>query len=182
VRYRQYTHNQSVIEVMLNQVLGPAGSGTVARAGAQIIAATAILGCGWALWRLRAMPADTVAFGRGIALVLALTVLVVPMYAPYNQVLLLPAILLLVRERAAFASRSIGLRLGYLACTFAGCWQWIASFVLSIGYLLGFRAWALSRWQWPLFATFALPVLVFALILLDVYGVRGRTTPEAGQS
>src|ERR1700692_4470832 len=45
-RYRQYTQNQSVIEVMLNQVLGSVASGTVGRIGAHLIAASAVLACG----------------------------------------------------------------------------------------------------------------------------------------
>jgi len=167
-KYRQYTQNQSVIEVMLNQVLGSVASGTVGRIGAQLIAAIAVLACGSMLWRLRANQTDTEGFGCGTALVLALTVLVVPMYAPYNQLLLLPAILLLVRDRTFFTSRSRPLRVGYVAGIFALTWQWIASAILSAIYLLGAPGWALSRWQWPFFATFALPVLVFVLIFLEV--------------
>jgi hypothetical protein len=119
------------------------------------------------LWRLRANRADTEGFGSGTALVLALTVLVVPMYAPYNQLLLLPATLLLVRDRRFFALRSRPLRFGYVAGIFALTWQWIASVTLGAIYLLGAPGWALSRWQWPFFSTFALPVLVFVLIFLE---------------
>ncbi|MHB8215284.1 MAG: glycosyltransferase family 87 protein [Candidatus Sulfotelmatobacter sp.] len=167
-KYRHYTQSQSVIEVMLNQVLGSTASGTVGRIGAQLIAAIAVLACGLMFWRLRANRADTEEFGSGTALVLAVTVLVVPMYAPYNQLLLLPAVLLLVRDRRFFTSRSLPLRFGYVAGIFALTWQWIASAILSAIYLLGASGWALSRWQWPFFATFALPVLVFVLIFLEV--------------
>jgi hypothetical protein len=103
-----------------------------------------------------------------------LTVLVVPMYAPYNQVLLLPAILVLARDRTLFMSRSRGVRFLYLAGAFALAWQWIASLSLSCAYLLGWRAWAISAWKVPFFATFSLPVFVFAVILLDVQGAQLR--------
>jgi Glycosyltransferase family 87 len=176
-RYRQYTHNQSVLEVILNQVLGPAASGTFGRIGALLIAAIAVLASGSMVWNLRANRAETAELSRGTALVLALTVLVVPMYAPYNQVLLLPAILFLLRDRTFFASRSRGLRFGYVATIFGGTWQWIASFTLSIVYLAGFPAWAVSRWQWPFFATFALPVLVFALIFFGCVGHARQSDP-----
>jgi hypothetical protein len=43
-------------------------------------------------------------------------------------------------------------------------WQWAASLGLTVVYLLISRARALAGWQWPFFATFALPVWVFALI------------------
>jgi hypothetical protein len=153
-QYRRYTQNQSVLLVPWEY------SG--------IVIAAAGLVCAYLLWRLRGEPADAENFGQATSLVLALTVLVVPMYAPYNQVLLLPAILVLVRRRAFFTSRSRGVRFLYLTAAFALAWQWIASLTLSVVYLLGSRAWALSAWKTPFFATFSLPVFVFALILLQV--------------
>ena len=119
---------------------------------------------------MRGEIADVAPFGLALALVMALTVLVVPMYAPYNQVLLLPAILVLARDRTFFTSRSRALRFAYVAGTFALAWQWIASLSLSGVYLLGAPAWALAGWKWPFFATFTLPVLIFALILMDESG------------
>lgn len=162
-QYHKYTQNQSVIEVMLNQVLGPVASGTAARFGAQILAVTATFACGPLFWKLRRQQADTSGFNAATALALALTVLVIPMYAPYNQVLFLPAILLLVRERAAFVSRSHVRRWAYGTGALLLAWQWAASLGLTVVYLLGLRAWALEGWRWPFFATFALPVWVFAL-------------------
>ncbi len=167
-QYRQYTQSQSVIEVLLNQLLGPGASGTFNRVCAQFIVALAGLACGWKLWNIRRSQANSKEFGSATALVLALTILVAPMYAPYNQVLLLPAILVLVRNWLEVASPGRSRRLSYLALMFAGVWQWIATLTLSTVYLLGYSAWALYRWKWPFFATFALPVLVFALILMEV--------------
>jgi hypothetical protein len=153
-QYHRYTQNLSVLLVPWEY------SG--------ILIAAAMLACGFFLWRIRGEPAESGNFGLATSLVLALTVLVVPMYAPYNQVLLLPSILVLVRDRTSFTSRSGGVRFLYLAAAFAVAWQWIASLSLSAAYLLGWRAWALSAWKVPFFATFSLPVFVFALILLDV--------------
>jgi hypothetical protein len=162
-QYHRYTQNQSVLEVMLNQVAGPVASGTVGRIGGQVLAALAVLACGQVLWKLREEKADASGFGCATALVVALTVLVVPMYAPYNQVLLLPAILLLVRERVAFISRSPTRRLAFWVGAFLVGWQWAASLGLTVIYLLASRDWALEGWRWPFFATFALPVWVFAM-------------------
>jgi hypothetical protein len=170
-QYHQYTQNQSVLEVILNQVLGSAAGGSVANVGAQILSAIAVLACVPVLWKVRGERPDAREFACAISLVLALTVLIVPMYAPYNQVLLLPAILLLVRERAFFVSRSRLLRMGYAMGIFALAWQWIATLSLSAIHMWN-PTWALSRWQWPFFATFALPVLVFVLILLDAQRMR----------
>jgi hypothetical protein len=153
-QYHRYTQNQSVLLVPWEY------------SGILIVAA--VLGCAFYLWRLRGEPSEAEKFGLATSLVLALTVLVVPMYAPYNQVLLLPAILVLVRDRTLFRSRSRGVRFLYLTAVFALAWQWIASLSLCAAYLLGWRAWALSAWKVPFFATFSLPVFVFALIFLDV--------------
>jgi len=97
-----------------------------------------------------------------------LTVLVVPMFAPYNQVLLLPAVFMLARDRTFFTSQSRALRFVFLAAAFALAWQWIASLGLSAVYLFGSTEWALSGWKWPFLATFTLPVLIFVLTFLDV--------------
>jgi hypothetical protein len=165
-QYHRYTQNQSVLLVPWEY------SG--------ILIAAAVLACGFYLWRLRGEPAAAENFGLATSLVLALTVLVVPMYAPYNQVLLLPAILVLVRDRALFTSRSGGVRFLCLTAAFALAWQWIASLSLSAAYLVGWRGWALSAWKVPFFATFSLPVFVFALIFLDVQAaLRPPRVPES---
>jgi hypothetical protein len=157
-QYHRYTQNQSVLDQLFPW--GFAG---------KILAAAAVLACALSLWRMRRESVDLENFGRAAALVMALTVLVVPMYAPYNQVLLLPAILVLVRDRKFFTSRSIAVRFVYLATAFALAWQWIASLSLSGVYLFGARTWALDGWKWPFLATFTLPVFVFALVFLDAY-------------
>jgi len=159
-RYHRYTQNQSVL--------------LVPWAFSGILVAVAVLACVFFLWKLRGEPAASEEFGSAIALVLALTVLVVPMYAPYNQLLMLPAMLVLVRERSLFISRPRGVRFLHLAALFALVWQWIASFTLCGAYLFASPVWALTGWKLPFFATFALPVLVFALIFLDVQGSRLR--------
>jgi MFS family permease len=86
------------------------------------------------------------------------------MYAPYNQVLLLPAILVLVRERSELLSPSRVRRWAYGVGAVLLGWQWAASLGLTLIYLLVSRAGALEGWKWPFFTTFALPVWVFALI------------------
>jgi hypothetical protein len=163
--YHRYTQNQSVLDQ-----LAPWGF------AGKVLAAAAVLGCTIFLWRLRQLRADAEEFGGAAALVMALTVLVVPMSAPYNQVLLVPVVLELVRGRAKFLgpSRSRNRRLAYLAGALLVGWQWIASLSLSAAYLAGAQAWALAHWTWPFFATFALPVWLFALVYICVREELGR--------
>ncbi|HZW81368.1 MAG TPA: glycosyltransferase family 87 protein [Candidatus Deferrimicrobiaceae bacterium] len=154
-QYHRYTQNQSVLDQLVPW--GFAG---------KILALAAVVGCAFFLRKVRRQPGDAADFGEATALVMALTVLVVPMYAPYNQVLLVPAILVLVRDRKMFLSRIR--RFAYLVGVLVVGWEWAASLSLSAIYLVGTRAWAMERWKWPFLATFALPVWVFALIFFCV--------------
>ncbi len=178
-QYHDYTQNQSVLEVILNQLLGAMSGGNLGRIGGQILAALAVLACVPALWKLRREQADTSGFSAATALTLVLTVLVIPMYAPYNQILLLPAVLLLVRDRTAFVSQSRMRRLVYGAGVLLVGWQWAASFALTLLYFLVSRASALAGWRLPFFATFALPVWVFALTFFYAQDALRSAAPTA---
>ncbi len=156
-QYHEYTHNESVLDELFNWMVG--------RFGGDLLAVLAVLMAGLALWTVRKQPASSPEFGCALALVLALTVLIVPMYAPYNQVLLLPAILSLVRERPALVLSSRAARIVYAAAALALAWQWIASIGLTVTWLAS-PVEALKMWKLPFYATFTLPVLVFALALL----------------
>jgi Glycosyltransferase family 87 len=157
--YRQYTGSQSVLDQLVNWELGPRGG--------EILAALAVLACGALLWRLGSHAFASESFGHAIALVMALTVLIVPMYAPYNQVLLVPAILLLVRERKDLTSNSRPMRMIYALGIFVFAWPWLASLMLTMVCRFS-RTSAMAAWKLPLYATFALPVLVFMLTLICV--------------
>jgi hypothetical protein len=163
-KYHRYTQNQSVLEV-----LAPWGY------SGKVLAGVAVLASVYILWKLRDKTADTAEFGTATALVLSLTVLVVPMYAPYNQVLLLPAILVVARDRAMFLSRSRSWRWSYLLGALLVGWQWAASLNLSACYLVGARSWALEHWTLPFFSTFAVPVWIFALNFLVLKTSGGET-------
>ena len=162
-QYRQYTHNESVLDQLFNWIAG--------RFAGDILAILTVFICAIVLWTARKSPAISPEFGRALALVLALTVLIVPMYAPYNQVLLLPAILSLVRERPELAAGSRSARFAYAAAALALAWQWIASMALSVTWLIS-PLQALKMWKLPFYATFSLPVLVFTLALLSAYHQR----------
>jgi hypothetical protein len=155
-QYHQYTHNESVLDQLVDWLPGSHEG--------EVLAVIACLASALLLWKLRKDAPGSTGFAGALAVVLALTVLVVPMYAPYNQVLLLPAILFLARDQAAsiVESRSVA-PVSWLA-GLALAWQWIASLGLSALWFLSPNA-ALNGWKAPLYATFTLPVLVFLLAL-----------------
>lgn len=158
-QYHQYTQNESVLDQLVNWALGSYGG--------DILAALASFVSALLLWKLRREASGSAGFAGALAVVLSLTVLVVPMYAPYNQALLLPAILFLAREQAE--SRSGG-PLNW-AAGLALAWQWIASLGLSALWFISHDA-ALGGWKAPFYATFALPVLLFAAAILAAWHPR----------
>jgi hypothetical protein len=157
--YHNYTGNQSVLDQLVNWQLG--------RLGGSALSGIVVLISGIVLWRIRTDAHTSENFGRAIALVIALTVLVVPMFAPYNQVLLLPSILLLAKEGARLTSSSLLVRTAYALGVFAIAWAWLASIGLTVVWFIS-RSAAMGGWKLPLYATFDLPILVFVLTLVSV--------------
>ena len=157
-RYREYTNSESVLDQLVDWSLGPFG-GT-------ILASLAVLRSAVLLWRLRHEREGSQSFGMSVVLVLALTVLIIPMYSPYNQVLLLPAILWLVKESRSLLSSSPAVRIAYAATGLALAWQWMASSGLSAMWFAS-SSFALRGWKLPFYAILAFPVLMFALTLLS---------------
>ncbi|HET9408697.1 MAG TPA: glycosyltransferase 87 family protein [Candidatus Sulfotelmatobacter sp.] len=157
--YHQYTHNESVLDLLVNGLLG--------RFGGDILAGMAVGLTAIVLWRGRNENLEAEQFGRQLALVLALTVLIVPMFAPYNQVLLLPSILSLWRERTRVMTGAASVRVLFVAGLVAVVWPWIATITLTAIWFASHDR-ALELWKLPLYSTFALPVLVFALSVVSI--------------
>lgn len=162
--YRRYTGNKSIIEVLTASAVGAENVASSAISTALMILAIAMTGI--LLWKLKKKSYDRESFAGAIALALALTVVIVPMYAPYNQVLLLPSILLLVKRRQMFLSGPWLHRALYWVGGALLMWQWAASATVALVYCGGRHVEALELWRWPLFSTFLLPVWIFGLTLL----------------
>ena len=155
--YRSYTDAVSVLDKLV-----PAPWGMLLR----ILAAAATLHVGW---KNRRLAEDTHAFAATASLVLAVTVIVIPSYALYNQVMLLPAVLLLVRERQSIWDRSFAARGLLILVAVLLFWPWLASAVLAgLSFLLPpevvQRAWAVPGWT-----ALSLPAGVAALMLAHGY-------------
>ena len=155
--YHRYTQNQSVVVILFGSFFGHA------------IEAASVLATAVCLWRIRKEPAATADFGRAFALVLALTVLIVPMFAPYNQVLLLPAVLALALSEASNYPVLPAIRLARRVGAFLLLWQWIAAFALTLIYLCLSPAFSLRHWALPFYANFVFPVFAFGLALLNAW-------------
>jgi Glycosyltransferase family 87 len=165
-QYHQYTQNQSVLVWMFGSI-----------AGRIFEAASAIL-CAMCIWRLRRQPATSPAFGRALSLVLALTVLIVPMFAPYNQVLLIPALLALLQSETSHDPVLPAIHLARAVGGVLVVWPWIATIGLTLACLWLTPAGRERVWPMPFYSNFMAPIFIFGLALLNTWGSHTRTLRE----
>lgn len=160
--YQQYVQNQSVLTSLFGVTAG------------RILGALCFLTCAVCLWRLRRASASSAAFGRAVGLVLALTVVIVPMSALYNQILLAPAILALLRSESSGERILPSIRRARAVGWFLLAWPWIATIGLSIASF-GLTPELRQRvWPMPFYSILMLPMFVFGLALLDTWTSESR--------
>jgi hypothetical protein len=82
-------------------------------------------------WKNRRLTPDAPAFAATVSLALAVTATVIPSYALYNQAMLLPALLILVRERHLIWHRNRLSRLLLSLAVMLLLWPWLASIALA---------------------------------------------------
>ena len=173
-QYHQYTQNQSVLVFMFGSVIG------------RILEAPSVIACAACVWQVRRDPADSAEFGRATAVVLALTVVVVPMFAPYNQVLLVPAVLALVRSTTSKTPILPAVKLACMVGAVLLVWPWIATLGLTVAHFClapERRNLLWSAWQLPLYSNFVVPIFAFGLALVDAWlnPVRGLRDAAAAE-
>jgi hypothetical protein len=161
-QYHRYTQNQSVPAVMFGTVAG------------RILSVLSVLACAVCVWRLRAESASTEAFGRATSLVMALTILIIPMSALYNQVLLAPAILALLWSESSGEPVLPAVRLARAAGAILLVWPWIATLGLSLAYFWLRSAPPQPLSLMPFYSSFMVPVFVFGLALLNTWTSQPR--------
>jgi hypothetical protein len=122
-----------------------------------------------ACWRERRQEANSGSFAFLLSMVLAVTILLVPTSAQYNQVFLIPALLLLVKERRTIWRRGIVNRVLFAVTMGLVLWPWLASTALAgLSFVLPQET--LERaWAAPIWTTVQIPVAVTALMLLHYY-------------
>ncbi len=114
--YRQYTGGAgSLLDVLVTPGLG------------KILAVAAVIAVAIAGWSVRRAPHDSAAFSTMLALVLAVTLVIVPTFAAYNQVLLLPAAFLIAASWRDLWRRNRVTRLACGVGVLVVGWPWLAS-------------------------------------------------------
>lgn len=150
--YLDYAAGGSLLEDMLAPRAGIAV--------AYLIAIALALLC----WRRRHWSAEDPRFRETVCLVLAVTVIVIPMFPPHYQLLLLPGALLLLRYRHQLWLEGMVGRVLLLLAAFCLFWQWVSAAVLVPASLLGINV--EKAWHLPLWTTVLLPIPLAACLLL----------------
>ena len=155
--YRQYTGGAgSLLEVLTTPLLG------------RVLAYIAVLAVAVTGWYVRRAAGDSAAFSAMLALVLAVTLVIVPTFAPYNQVLLLPAVFLIAASWRNLWSRS---RLTRAACgvgVMFVLWPWLASCGLTLASLFMPATSVQRAWAAPLYTSLGIPLAVLGLFTMCV--------------
>jgi hypothetical protein len=153
--YRRYTGGESIPAMFLGRSLGA-------------LFEAILVGCCIALgWRLRKCEGKSQTFTTMAALVLAVTVVIVPMVALYNQVLLLLPLLIIWRARVVLWTIGQTSRTLLAIAAAWSAWPWFgASLVLIVKTFMS--SWKFpNAWSLPLSSMLGFPLLVTMVILLN---------------
>jgi len=163
--YRQYTGRQvSILSILTTPALGPFLL-------VLVLVALAIL-----CWRARHLSSDDAVFIIVCSLVLAVTLVVIPTTSLYNQILLLPAVLLIVRHAGFLWRKDPLTRLVCIVAGLAVAWPWMAALGLDLASVLARAEFVEGYWAAPLWTDMTIPLVV--LLLLARLTVLKRTGPN----
>jgi hypothetical protein len=153
VAYRRYTENRSPLEVL-----------TTARIG--MLLTIILLAATMAVCRrCRSYPVHSSPFPFVTALMLIATLLIAPTNAPYNHVLLLPAVLLILRSWKRLWSKNLWRRALCIVLAVVFGWPWLSSFCLMLAAIFLSPSTVQKAWVVPLWTSIALPFVVLGLLV-----------------
>ena len=117
------------------------------------------------LWKIRHAAADTTAFRWAFSVALATTLLVVPMYAPYNQLLLVPGLLWILQGMQVLWKKDLVTRFLITLTACSVLWPWLAAGALAVSLLFLPSQAVEKAWTLPLYTTLAIPVTIVATLV-----------------
>jgi len=155
VAYREYTGGAgSALDVMITPTAG------------KILTSLIVLGIIAACLLVRRHRAESVPFVLVSSLVLAATVVIIPTFAPYNQLLLLPAIFLLLRSHEEIWQSGWAQRAMVIICASMVVWPWMMAASLTLASAVLPVEKIESAWQLPLYTSLEIPLAVLALLVV----------------
>ncbi len=163
--YLRYTGGgKSLLDVLLTPVPG------------KVVVGCLLLGLIVFCGRLLRQPAGSRSFALALSVILAATLVVIPTYAPYNQLLLVPALMFLVEEaRYQRATNKVAAALVVLA---AACiaWPWVTAAMLDVALLIYPPGRVYNAWSVPLFSSLIIPLAVVGATVAVGLGELRRPT------
>ncbi len=151
--YRYTGGGKSVLDVLLTPRVGRIVSG--------VVIATLLL----LVWRLRRFDERKLEFSYLISMTLSSTLLVIPMFAPYNQLLLLPALILLVPIARDLWVENVWSRGLVSIAALSIAWPFFAGLALTVAVVVIPVEQVQSQWALPLYTNFTIPIAVWAVLL-----------------
>lgn len=151
--YRYTGGGKSILDVMFTPMWG--------RLTSAILASFLLIFA----YRYRHAAEGTREFHWSLALALATTVVVIPMFAPYNQLLLLPGLMLAACELRSLWEKSRWSRFLVVLTAVSVFWPFLAGAGLVITLLFLPGPTVQKAWGWPSYSTFAIPIMIYALLL-----------------
>ena len=119
------------------------------------------------LWEVRKKPASSLEFAYSLSLTIATTLLIIPTSTPYNQILLLPAVMMLVRLQSEWRPRSIVSRFVVWTVNAAVLWPFVTAAIMVLLLFASVPAQILQKGALvPLYTTLAIPVSVYIALLV----------------
>ncbi len=117
------------------------------------------------LWQIRRSAADTAEFRWALSLVMATALVVVPMFAPYNQILLVPGLLWILQGIQPLWQRNLLSRFLIVLTALAVLWPWLAAGALAVSLAFLRGPVVEKAWTLPLYTSLAIPVTTVATLL-----------------
>lgn len=167
VAYLQYAGGTSLLDLALTPTWG--------RAFSTLLILTVAYFC----WRWRHTPADSEEFHSSLALVLSAILVVIPTFAPYNQLLLIPALLLLARWAPCLWQAGVVQRLSMALVVLVILLPWLAAAALDLTLLFLSRETVEPAWALPLWTSWAIPFPLLAALVLGASQAAKQQSPLA---
>ena len=167
VAYLDYAGGKSLLDLALGPSIGRF-------AAVFVVILVAAFG-----WYTRREPADSEPFRWTLAVVSTATLTVIPTFAPYNQLLLLPAIMVLLRSTSVLSRRG---KLHRLSLALAGiiiCAPWLATLLLDFLLIFMLQARVERAWAVPLWTSWITPFPVLAAVALGSMVIFKSRSTEA---
>jgi hypothetical protein len=118
------------------------------------------------LWKVRREREGTRAFQWSMAAVLATALTIVPMFAPYNQVLLVPCAMLALKEIRTLWNTDRLARFFVLITAISVTWPFVAAAALALAWLFLPGSTVQQAWRLPMATLWAIPVSLLGLMLV----------------